>query len=307
MEGDLLASYVPSYLHMSRDELVERVDKARALLKKCSLCPRGCGVDRLSGERGFCRGGRLARISSYAPHFGEEPPLVGTGGSGTIFLAGCNLGCVFCQNYEISQEDDGIEIEAEHLAMIMVYLQELGCHNMNFVTPTHFMPQILEALVIARDIGLKVPLIYNCGGYESLETLKLLDGIFDIYMPDIKYGSDEMALKYSKAPVYVERCQDALREMHRQAGDLKIENGLARRGLLVRHLVLPCGIAGTPSAVKFLRGLSKDTYLNVMAQYRPAHKAGEYPEVNRPITTKEYKEAVKRAIAAGLTRGLDIY
>lgn len=296
-----------SYVRMSREELVERAEKAKAQLKKCSLCPRGCGADRLSGKRGFCRGGRMARVSSYAPHFGEEPPLVGTGGSGTIFLAGCNLGCVFCQNHEISQEDDGIELEGEHLAKIMVYLQELGCHNINFVTPTHFVPQILEALVIARDLGLKIPLVYNCGGYESLETLKLLEGIFDIYMPDVKYGSEETALKYSNAPGYVECCQEALREMHRQVGDLKIENGLASRGLLIRHLVLPGGIAGTPSAVKFLEGLSKDTYLNIMAQYHPAYKAVEYPEINRPIALMEYKDAVKQAVAVGLIRGLDIY
>jgi putative pyruvate formate lyase activating enzyme len=266
-------------------------------------------VNRLKDERGFCRIGRLARVYSYAPHFGEEPPLVGTHGSGTIFFSGCNLACVFCQNYEISQMDQGRDVEAEGLARMMLSLQDRGCHNINLVTPSHVVPQILEALLLAREGGLEVPLIYNSGGYDSFNTLRLLEGIFDIYMPDMKYGFDEMALKYSGAPGYTAVARAAIREMHRQVGDLSMnEEGIAERGLLVRHLVLPGGLAGTEVVVRFLsEEISRNTYLNVMEQYYPEYNACSYPELERRITMKEYRDAVRLAAAAGLTRGLAIY
>jgi putative pyruvate formate lyase activating enzyme len=298
-----------SYNLLQQKTLEERAEEAISRLESCQICPRRCGANRLLDEKGFCRGERHARIYSHAPHFGEEQPLVGVHGSGTIFFSGCNLACVFCQNYEISQLDQGMKARAEGLATMMIRLQEWGCHNINFVTPTHFVPQILEALVVAREQGLTVPLVYNSGGYDSVETLQLLDGIFDIYMPDMKYGSDEKGLLYSHAPDYTKYAKAAILEMHRQVGDLVIdENGVAVRGLLVRHLVLPGGVAGTAEVARFLsQEVSKNTYLNVMAQYHPEHKACEYTELNRRITVKEYKDAIRMAADAGLTRGLDIY
>lgn len=298
-----------SYNQMSQDELEERAREAVSRLESCQICPRRCRVNRLKGELGFCRGERHARIYSYAPHFGEEPPLVGVHGSGTIFFSECNLACVFCQNYEISQLNRGTKVRAEGLAAMMIRLQDLGCHNINFVTPTHFVPQILEALTLAKGAGLTVPLVYNSGGYDSVETLQLLDGVFDIYMPDLKYGSDEMALRYSDAPEYTRFAKSAILEMHRQVGDLEIDtDGIAVRGLLVRHLVLPDGVAGTAEVVRFLsQEVSENTYLNVMAQYRPEYKACGYSDLNRSITAGEFKEAVRMAADAGLTRGLDIY
>ena len=234
---------------------------------------------------------------------------MGVHGSGTIFFSGCNLACGFCQNYEISQMDQGTEVRAIGLATMMKRLQDLGCHNINFVTPSHYVPQILEALVAARAMGLTIPLVYNSGGYDSVETLRLLDGIFDIYMPDMKYGSDEMDLNYSNAPEYTRYAKAAILEMHRQVGDLEIdEHGVAVRGLLVRHLVLPGGAAGTAEVVRFLsKEVSGNTYLNVMAQYRPEYKVCGYSELDRSLTTQEYREAVRMAADAGLTRGLDIY
>lgn len=298
-----------SYNHLSPDDLAARTREALARLESCEICPRHCQVNRLNGERGFCRIGRLARVYSHSPHFGEEPPLVGTHGSGTIFFSGCNLACVFCQNYEISQMDHGRDVSAEALARMMLALQDTGCHNINFVTPSHVVPQILEALVLAREGGLEVPLVYNSGGYDSVETLRLLEGIFDIYMPDMKYGSDEMAMKYSGAPGYAAQARSAIREMHRQVGDLELDElGIAQRGLLVRHLVLPGGLTGTAEVVRFLYGeISKNTYLNVMDQYHPKYNACSFPELDRRITLKEYRDAVRLAAAAGLTRGLAIY
>ncbi|HOO53825.1 MAG TPA: radical SAM protein [Methanothrix sp.] len=293
---------------MPPETLRERAKIALGRLEKCDICPRACGADRLAGEFGYCRSGRLARVSSFTPHFGEEPPLVGSGGSGTIFLTGCNLSCVFCQNYDISQLCEGREVSPTKLAEMMICLEGGGCHNINFVTPTHFVPQILEAVVEAREMGLSVPLVYNSGGYDSVETLRLLDGIFDIYMPDAKYGTDAAAKKYSDAPDYTRIMKAAIREMHRQVGPLEIdEDGVAVRGLLVRHLVLPEGLAGTAEVVRFLaEEVSPETYLNVMAQYHPCYKAYSYPELSRPITLKEYAEAVTLARAAGLDRGLGI-
>lgn len=298
-----------SYNRMPQSVLEERAGDALSRLESCQICPRRCRVNRLKDELGFCRGERHARVYSYAPHFGEEPPLVGVHGSGTIFFSGCNLACVFCQNYEISQPNQGTKVRAEGLAAMMIRLQDLGCHNINFVTPTHFVPQILEALTLAKEAGLTVPLVYNSGGYDSVETLQLLDGVFDIYMPDLKYGSDEMALRYSDAPEYTRFAKAVILEMHRQVGDLEIDvDGVAVRGLLVRHLVLPDGAAGTAEVVRFLsQEVSENTYLNVMAQYRPEYKACGYSDLNRSITAGEFKEAVRMAADAGLTRGLDIY
>jgi putative pyruvate formate lyase activating enzyme len=281
---------------------------ALAHLAFCDICPRRCGVDRLKDERGFCRSGRLALVAGFAPHFGEEAPLVGQSGSGTIFFSGCNLSCVFCQNYDISQQDAGREVSAAELANMMLSLQRQGCHNINFVTPTHVVPQILEALVLAREDGLNVPLVYNSSGYDSLETLRQLEGIFDIYIPDAKYGSDEPALNYSNAPNYTGIMKEAIREMHRQVGDLAIdEDAVARRGLLVRHLVLPEGTAGTAEVVRFLSlEISPKTYLNIMDQYRSEYHACRFPELCRPLRLQEYAHALHLAAQAGLTRGLAI-
>jgi putative pyruvate formate lyase activating enzyme len=299
---------VASYNQMPVEVLEDRAAEALTRLESCRICPRSCGNNRLQDELGFCRGERHARIYSYAPHFGEEAPLVGVHGSGTIFFSGCNMACVFCQNYEISQLDQGMKARAEGLATMMMRLQDLGCHNINFVSPTHFVPQILEALVVARERGLSVPLVYNSGGYDLVETLRLLEGIFDIYMPDAKYGSDEMALLYSKAPRYTHYMKTAILEMHRQVGDLVIQDGIATRGLLVRHLVLPGDLAGTAEVVRFLaEEVSKDTYLNVMAQYRPEYTACDHPELDRRLKVLEYRDAVLLAARAGLTRGLTVY
>ncbi|MBI2164157.1 MAG: radical SAM protein, partial [candidate division NC10 bacterium] len=269
----------PAYLELhQRGELERRAKAAEALLEACRVCPRECLAQRLQGETGICGVGDQAMVASYGPHFGEERPLVGSGGSGTIFLAHCNLCCVFCQNFEISQQDGGRIVSARELAGMMLDLQGMGCHNINFVTPTHQVPQILRALPIAVDGGLRVPLVYNCGGYESLETLRLLDGVFDIYMPDFKYADAGMAKRYSKVESYPEVAKAAFLEMHRQVGDLSLDGrGIARRGLLVRHLVLPNDLAGTGEVVRFLAGLSKETYVNIMDQYRPCYRAHEYP------------------------------
>lgn len=295
---------IPSYLNLSSTDLKERIKKAYKILEECTLCPRNCKVNRLEGEKGVCRTGSLPFISSYNSHFGEERPLVGRHGSGTIFMTHCNLLCIFCQNYTISHLGEGSETSLIEFANIMLYLQKLGCHNINFVTPTHQVPQILSALEIAIDKGLRIPLVYNCGGYESTETLKILKGIFDIYMPDFKYSDPEAALKFSKAKNYPEIAKAAIKEMHHQVGDLTLdERGIALRGLLVRHLVLPEGLSGTKEVVRFLaEDISTNTYLNVMDQYYPCYKAFANPPLNRRITGKEFSEAVKMALKAGLKR-----
>ena len=294
----------PSYVALHESgELAQRAERLAAALESCTICPRACGVNRLQDERGFCRAGRLAKVSSSGPHFGEEAPLVGCGGSGTIFLTNCNLLCIFCQNYDISHLSAGTEVAPERVADMMLALQQRGCHNINFVTPTHFVPQILEALDVAAARGLRLPLVYNCGGYESVETLKLLDGVFDVYMPDAKYADGEAAQRLSDAPDYPERMQEGISEMHRQVGDLELDdNGIAVRGLLVRHLVLPNGLAGSKEVMAFLASLSKNTYVNVMAQYRPCHRAGEVEAISRHITADEFGQAVRMALDAGLTR-----
>jgi putative pyruvate formate lyase activating enzyme len=277
---------------------------AATILEDCVLCPRRCHVNRLKGELGQCHTGDKAVVSSYGPHFGEEAPLVGTGGSGTVFFAYCNLRCVFCQNYSISQQGVGDVVSSADLAYMMLALQRRGCHNINLVTPTHVVPQILAALEVAAADGLHIPVVYNCGGFESVETLRLLDGIVDIYMPDMKYGDSGVARKYSGIDDYAEINRAAVKEMHRQVGYLEIDSrGVAVNGLLVRHLVLPHGLAGTDRIARFLASeVSPNTYLNVMAQYHPCHRAGDFPELSRAITKEEYLEAATSALQHGLTR-----
>ena len=268
------------------------------------MCPRQCGVNRLAGEIGKCRTTTEAVVSSYGPHFGEEAPLVGKHGSGTIFFTNCNLQCRFCQNYTISQLGEGSPIDREGLARIMVSLQERGCHNINFVSPTHVVPFTLDALELAADMGLYLPLVYNSGGYDAVETLKLLDGIVDIYMPDMKYSDEKTAEQLSGIKNYPSINKAAIKEMHRQVGDLQIDKqGVAQRGLLVRHLVLPNRLAGTEEVVRFLaQEVSTNTYLNIMAQYHPCHKAFDIPQLARPINRQEFYEATNLAHQYGLDR-----
>jgi len=295
----------PSYLRLySKGVLQERVQKAFAVLESCCLCPRNCGVNRLNGEFGFCETGRKAVVASYNAHFGEESPLVGKFGSGTIFFSSCNLLCSFCQNHEISHGKEGVEVAPEQMAHMMVQLSQAGCHNINFVTPTHVVPQILEALPYAIERGLGVPLVYNSSGYDSRKTLELLDGIFDIYMPDFKFWDNLWADRYCGAPDYREVAISALREMHRQVGDLAMnERGIARRGLLVRHLVMPNQVGGTQEIMGFLaKEISPNTYVNVMDQYRPCGSAHRDDFINRRLHSKEYRDAVSAAKRAGIER-----
>jgi putative pyruvate formate lyase activating enzyme len=295
----------PGYLALLESgELRHRAELLKKRLDTCRLCPRACGARRLEGERGECGAGLLVRIASCAPHFGEEPPLVGCRGSGTIFFAFCSLKCRFCQNWTISQHGEGREVEPEVLARAMLELQELGCHNVNLVTPSHYVPQIVEALVAAAEEGLEIPLVYNTSGYDSVETLRLLDGIVDIYMPDLKYADPAVSLRLSRVADYPERAREALREMHRQVGELVVdERGIAKRGMIVRHLVLPEGLAGTEEAMRFVaRELSPRHYVNLMDQYRPAYRADGIPELARRITAAEWNRAVEAALQAGIER-----
>ncbi len=291
---------------VSETELQNRIESAYQLLESCRVCPRECGVNRLKNEKGaFCRSGLNPVISSASPHHGEEPPLSGTRGSGTIFFANCNLRCVYCQNYPISQMGTGAERTPGELACQMLWLQEQGCHNLNLVTPTHFMPQILKALSIARERGFVLPIVYNTSGYESIESLKLLDGIVDIYMPDMRYSDDAVSRKYSIAPHYPETNRSAVKEMYRQVGNLVLdENGLAKRGLIIRHLVLPGDLSGTEAIIKFLaEEISKDVYISLMSQYFPAYKANEMKELSRRITSDEYEDAYLIMQKYGLENG----
>lgn len=274
------------------------------MLGECRMCPRECGVNRLQDERGVCGVGRRAVVASYNPHFGEESPLVGQGGSGTIFFAGCNLGCRFCQNYDISHDAEaGVMAAPDELAGVMLELQRQGCHNINLVTPSHVVAQILEALPVAVEHGLNVPLVYNTSSYDSLETVKLLDGLVDIYMPDVKMWGPSHAARFLGARDYPERARIAVREMHRQVGDLQMDNqGIAMRGLLVRHLVMPDGIAGTAKWMEFLAELSTDTYVNIMDQYRPCGELEALGPLDRMITSEEYKNALLEAKSHGLNR-----
>jgi putative pyruvate formate lyase activating enzyme len=295
----------PGYLTLyEQGDLATRIAAAQARLSPCQVCPRLCQVDRLHNEKGICRTGAKAVVSSYGPHFGEESPLVGSGGSGTIFLTHCNLLCVFCQNYDISHLGQGLETDDGQLGTMMISLQRQGCHNINFVTPSHVVPQILAALPAAIEKGLSVPLVYNSSGYDSVDTLKLLDGIFDIYMPDFKFWTKESGKRYAKAPDYAEMARKALLEMHRQVGDLVINaEGIAIKGLLVRHLVMPGGLAESREILHFLaREISVDTYVNVMDQYRPCGKADQYPPIDRPLSHEEFQEALNLAREAGLYR-----
>ncbi|MGA1848702.1 MAG: radical SAM protein [Thermoplasmatota archaeon] len=295
----------PSYLALFRSgELEKRAELALSMLDGCRVCPRVCGVNRIGGEKGYCGVGRNPVISSYGPHFGEEAPLVGRRGSGTIFFSGCNLGCRFCQNWDISQRIEGAEMGAEELADVMVEVQGMGCHNLNLVSPSHVVPQILEALVIACSKGLRIPIVYNTGGYDSLEVLGLLDGIVDIYMPDMKYSDPEVGERLSMVKDYPMVNFDAVREMNGQVGPLLLDkDGVAVRGLLVRHLVLPNGLAGTRRIVKFLaEEISLDTYLNIMFQYRPEFQAMDCEGMDRKPTRDEYREALRFAAGAGLHR-----
>jgi putative pyruvate formate lyase activating enzyme len=296
----------PAYLALHRGrELENRAHAAVARLQSCDLCARYCRVDRLASARGaVCRTGRFARVASYGPHHGEETPLRGWRGSGTIFFGWCNLRCVFCQNWEISQREAGLEVTPRRLASMMIELQELGCHNINLVTPSHVVAQVLEALPLAVEAGLRLPLVYNTGGHDSPEALALLDGVVDIYMPDLKYGSSELARRYSRVREYVSVNQAAVREMHRQVGDLRLdERGLAVRGLLARHLVLPDDLAGTEQVLAFIaRDISTDTYLNLMDQYRPAYRAAEHAPLDRSLTAAEFQRARELAARYGLRR-----
>ena len=297
--------FQPGYIKLYKSgELKKRVEKTVNLMKQCQICPRRCKVNRLENEKGICKVGRLPMVSSYNPHFGEESPLVGTQGSGTIFLTSCNLGCIFCQNYDISHLGEGYEISIERFAKMMIELQNIGCHNINFVTPTHVVPQILEALPIAVEMGLKIPLVYNTGGYDIIETLMIIEGIFDIYMPDFKFTDSDIANRFCKARDYPEVATKAIKEMHRQVGDLVINNhGIAERGLIVRHLIMPNELAGTRKVMHFLANeISKNTYVNIMDQYHPCGLAHKYPEINRRITTEEFSNAINIAREEGLTR-----
>ena len=289
-------------------ELKKRADDLWKIMESCELCPRMCGVNKIEGNKGFCQASAQLQISSHHPHFGEERPLVGKGGSGTIFLTNCGLRCVFCINWEVSQGGQGRDRDVEDMANMMIRLQERGCHNINVVTPTHYSPHIVRALDIAAAKGLRLPLVYNTCGWERVEILKMLDGIVDIYLPDFKYGDGEMAAKYSSnAETYPEVTKAALLEMHRQVGVAKpAEDGLMYRGLMIRHLVMPNRVSGTQEVFRWIgENLPKDTYLNIMAQYRPMYKASDYPDIARRLTRAEYSEAVEWAREAGLTN-LDI-
>jgi putative pyruvate formate lyase activating enzyme len=299
--------FEPAYLRLYESgELKRRVERALQFLAPCTACPRDCRVDRLADKFAVCKTGRFAVVSSHFPHFGEEDCLRGWKGSGTIFFSGCNLRCVFCQNFDISWQLRGVPAPPQKLAGMMLELQELGCHNINFVTPEHVVPQIIEALPVAIEGGLRLPLVYNTSAYDSMESLAHLDGIVDIYMPDFKYWDGEMARKYSKAPNYPEVARRTIKEMHRQVGELVFdEQGLAQRGLLIRHLVMPGDIAGTSQIMRWIaRELSRETYVNVMAQYYPAGKVSrnEYAEIDRRVLPSEYERALDEAWRAGLKR-----
>jgi len=309
VEENLDPKFEPAYLKLHESgELKRRGEELWNIMHSCRLCPRECGVNRIDGEEGFCGSSSQLEIASYHPHFGEEKPLVGKGGSGTIFNTNCGLRCVFCINWEISQGGDGRPRTIEDLADMMLHLQRIGCININIVTPTHYSPHTVLALDNAAGRGLRLPLVYNTCGWERLEILKKLDGIVDIYLPDFKYSDGNMADTYSSgADAYPEGTQIALLEMNRQVGIARpAEDGLMYRGLMIRHLVMPNGVSGTKKVIQWIvKNLPKETYLNIMSQYRPVYKAHEYPQISRRITRQEYRDAVKWARDAGLTN-LDI-
>ena len=295
----------PAYIKTAKSgALYEKVKRSWEILENCALCPRMCGIDRISGETGICKTGKSAMVSSFNAHFGEEAPLVGRNGSGTIFFTHCNLMCCFCQNFDISHEGLGSAVNDEELAAIMIAIQNEGCHNINLVTPSHVVPQFLSALEKAIDAGLTIPIVYNSGGYDRIETLRLLDGVVDIYMPDFKFWDPAVAEATCDAPDYPDVARAAMQEMHRQVGDLKIDaDGIAKSGLLVRHLVLPENLAGTRHIMKFIHDkISPDTYVNIMAQYRPCGMAHKIKGLGRRITADEFNEALKAAQEEGITR-----
>jgi putative pyruvate formate lyase activating enzyme len=285
--------------------LAQVVETALKRLECCQICPRRCKINRLENKPGFCRIGRNPRVYSYLAHHGEEPPISGSSGSGAIFFSGCNMACGYCQNFKFSQSNTGREVEAKDLAGFMLELQALGCHNINLVTPTHILPQILEALIIAIEKGLKLPLVYNTSGYDSLETLKLLEGIIDIYLPDMRYAANKPALKYSKAPDYPEVNRTAIKEMYQQVGIAHFdENDIMIKGMIIRHLVLPEGVAGTEEIMKFIsQEISPESYISLMSQYMPYHKATDFKELSRRLTIQEYEAAVSLMQKHGLYNG----
>ncbi len=293
-----------SYLELGEERLTDRVRRAWERLRECRLCPRDCGVNRRRGDLGYCRTGYRAPVASYGPHPGEEAPLRGTRGSGTIFFCGCNLRCVYCQNYDTSQYSVGREQSLRDLGKMMLSLQRRGCHNVNLVSPSHVIPQILGAVAWASRRGLDLPLVYNTGGYDSPEALELLDGVVDIYMPDMKYQDPDVAERLSAARDYPEVNRKAVAEMHRQVGDLTCdERGIAVRGLMIRHLILPEGNAGTKEVMEFLaEEISPDTFVNLMDQYYPAHRAGDHPPLNRQPRRDEVASATRIAEEAGIQR-----
>lgn len=295
----------PAYFKAKDDGILDEVIlELDTMLSSCELCPRKCKANRKVGEPGYCRAPYDMYISATFPHMGEEPELVGENGSGTIFLSHCNLRCAFCQNYDTSILGEGLVCTYDMMAHIMMELQKRACHNINFVTPTHYVPQILRSLSKAIERGFNTPLVYNCGGYESLEVIRQLDGIFDIYMPDIKFFNSGLSEKYCKAKDYPTVVRAVVKEMHRQVGDLVVdEKGFARRGLLVRHLVMPGATDDTRDILRFIaEDISPDTYVNIMAQYHPCHKAGDFPEISRQITQADYDDALACAASMGLTR-----
>ena len=302
------SAFTPAYLvTLRRGLLRQKVEASREMLRTCRVCPRNCDVNRLQDQMGMCATGRNALVSSWFPHHGEEDCLRGWSGSGTIFFARCNLKCVFCQNFDISRLAFGSRPAGpEQLAGAMLELQALGCHNINFVTPEHVVPQVVEALALAVEKGLRIPVVYNTSAYDSMASLRILDGLVDIYMPDFKYWDPEKAQRYLKARDYPEVARESIREMHRQVGDLVFdENGLAVRGLLVRHLVMPGGEEDTRAILDWIaREISRDTYVNIMDQYHPAGMVtrSKYPEIARRITAEEYRKALKTAQDAGLWR-----
>lgn len=286
----------PRYLTAHQNNsLQEKIDRGFQILENCTLCGHQCKANRLKGEKGLCRAGLLPKVCSFMPHHGEEPPISGKKGSGTIFFSNCNLACVYCQNYEFSQLNEGQEVEFERLAEMMIQLQGMGVHNINWVTPTHYMPQILKSLKIAADKGLNLPIVYNTSGYETLETAKLLDGIIDIYLPDMRYSDTKMSKKYSNAPNYPEINRKNIKEAFRQVGDAQIDAyGVIRAGLIVRLLVLPDNISGTVETLRFIhKEVSPNTYISLMSQYYPYYKAKNYTQINRRISKKEYSRAAE--------------
>ncbi len=295
-----MQKFYPSYLNLKDKDWEERIEKALSMLEECSVCPHRCGVNRLKDELGICKIGRYAIVDSFFPHRGEEKVIRGTRGSGTVFFSCCNLKCVYCQNYQISQLGEGEDVRPEELSNMFITLQRLGCHNINLVTPSHIVPQILEALYLSIKKGLRIPIVYNTSSYDSIESLRLLDGIVDIYLADIKYGNDQTGKKYSKVKGYFSVAKRAIEEMYRQVGNLELDSsGVAKRGLVIRHLLLPNEISGTKEIIKFLKGVSPSMAINVMEQYYPYFKAFDYPELSRRIREDEYLKAL--SLVDGLT------